>query len=402
MACPESRRRAAVTAWRDAVIVGAGPAGSAAATVLARRGHRVTVVDRAKFPRDKPCGDYCDPGAERAFQDLGCLSEVLASGAVPIATMRVMAHDGSGFEAPFPSGRGLLIPRKRLDAALLAHAARAGAEVIEGFHVDGIRPEDEGIQVRMDHPHPRTVRARLVIAADGMRSTIAHRLGLRRLPVGRYTVGAYFSGLQGAPRGELHLGPGFYCGVANFGDGTGNVCMALPRSFLRRRSAERAFCDAVCYLPVLADTLTRARRESPFRCTGPVGCASRQVVADRTMLAGDAGGQIEPMTGQGIYMALRSGMIAAEVAAGALESGDLTRQALEVYSKRRASEFGAKLNIARLLQYLAFRPRLTPYLVRRLASRPALASQLLGVTGDVSAADAVFTPGYLIRLLAGA
>lgn len=387
----------------DAVIVGAGPAGSAAAMGLAQRGFRVALVDRARFPRDKPCGDYCDPGAERILHDIGCLDDVLAAGASPISTMTVAAQDGNGFTAAFPSGRGLLIPRRRLDAVLRNRAEQAGAQILEGFRADGVRIEHDGANVVEARPGTRAIAARLIIAADGMRSIVARRLGLLTVrPVGRFTVGAYFSGLPGpAPQGALHLGPRLYGGVAHFGDGTANVCLALPRTFFHERTPAAAFAEGVRHLPVLADLLTSARRESAFRCTGPVGFASHRVVADRVILAGDAAGQIEPMTGQGIFFALRAGTLAAEAAADALTAGDLSARRLHGYARRRAQEVAGKLWVSRVVGSLALRPRLTPRLVRRLASRPALAGRLLGATGDVLSPDAVLSTDFLVRLLVG-
>ncbi len=392
-----------MTSLLDVIVVGAGPAGSAAACALASRGHRVLLVDRARFPRDKPCGDYCDPGATRALAALGCQDAVLAAGAVPISTMRVVAHNGLEFEGVFPGGPGLLIPRRRLDATLLAHAARSGADVLEGTPLDDVRLDAGHIEVRATHANSRALRARLLIAADGMRSAIARRVGLRpALSSGRYTVGAYFSGLPRAtPGGELHLGPNLYCGVAHFGQGAANVCMALPRAFFHRRTPDEAFHDGLRALPTLAQTLAEAQRETPYRCVGPVGFATRNVLSERVMLAGDAAGQIEPMTGQGIFLALRSGMLAAEVATHALDTGDFSRQGLRAYAVRRSKEFAGKLLVARVLQTLAFRSRLTPYFVRRLAAMPTLASELVGTTGDAVPSDTRHALSFVTRLIAG-
>ncbi len=382
----------------DVIIVGAGPAGSASALLLARYRYRVMLVDKAVFPRDKPCGDYCNPGAAETLDRLGCLHDVLSAGASKIAGMAVYAQDGSSVEAVFPTGTGLLIPRRRLDAALLACASRAGGEIVEGMAVETAWIHQDGVEVRSTSG--RSLRARVLIAADGMRSTIARRLGRLAIPVhGRYTVGAYFSGLpHTAPRGELHLGPGYYCGVAHFGGGVANVCMALPRRLWRRAGPGETFEAALASLPVLADAMAGARRESAFRCTGPVGFASREPVADRVLLVGDAAGQIEPMTGQGISLALRSAELAAGVAADALGVGDLSSRHLARYADRRRREAAGRLTISRYLQHLAFHPRLTPVLVRRLAARHSLAADLLGTTGDVLPAGRVLSPAYLARL----
>ncbi|HET6781649.1 MAG TPA: NAD(P)/FAD-dependent oxidoreductase, partial [bacterium] len=235
----------------DVLVVGAGPAGSATAIQIARHGHRVILVDRAKFPRDKPCGDYCDPGAVHALDQLGCLPEVLAAGAAIIPGMRIVAQDGAELSADFPEGRGLLLPRVRLDYILLRRAASAGAEIVEGFRVDEVAAGASGVEIR--DSHGKQLRASLLVAADGMRSVTARRLGLySEIASGRFTVGAYFEVPETPARGELHLGSGLYCGVARFGGGNANVCMALPRDRLKGRTSPQAFADSLAHLPALA------------------------------------------------------------------------------------------------------------------------------------------------------
>jgi len=384
----------------DVVIVGAGPAGSAAAMQLARADHRVILVDRAKFPRDKPCGDYCDPGAVHALDQLGCLPDVLAAGAAVIPGMRIVAQDGTELLAAFPDGRGLLLPRLHLDDVLLRRAASAGAEIVDGFRVDEVAAGTSGVEIR--DPRGKRLRAALLIAADGMRSVTARRLGLyAEIASGRFTVGAYFEVPEMMARGELHLGSGFYCGVARFGHGRANVCMALPRERLRGRTPPQAFADALSHLPALADELTGARRISAFRTSGPVGFRSSRVISERVLVAGDAAMQIDPMTGQGICFALRSGTLAAETAAQALATGNFSMRGLSTYARRRSAEFRRKVAVARVLQSLALRPGLAPRLVSRLSAKPDLASQLLGVTGDVLAPGSVLHPHYLWNLLVG-
>ncbi len=383
----------------DVIVVGAGPAGSTAAALLAASGVRVLVVDRARFPRDKPCGDYCNPGAVSMLRDLGSLPAVLDTGASVISGMSVYAQDGSRFEAPFPSGQGLLIPRLRMDAVLLAHASRAGAAIREGVTVDALRSHPDAVEVHTASDH--RLRGRLLIAADGMHSAIARRLGRLIVPAAaRYTVGAYFSGLvRAAPGGELHLGSGVYGGLAHFGGGVANVCMALPRRLWQHAGPQQTFDAALTSLPALADALAGARRESGFRCAGPVGFAARDAVADRVLLIGDAAGHIEPMTGEGIFLALRSAYLAAGVAADALNTNDLSYRKLATYAQRRRREIAGRLAVSRWLQRLAFHPRITPLLVRRLGINPGLASDLLGVTGDTLPPSRILSPAYLARLL---
>lgn len=385
----------------DVAIVGAGPSGCAAAITLSNAGLRVALIDRATFPRDKPCGDYCDPGAVDALDALGCLRSVLQAGASPIGGMRIVAQDGTAVSPSFPAGRGLLVRRTVLDAELVRAAGRAGAEVIEGAPVRDVAVRAGYVTIAMDR-RPGVITAAVVLMCDGMHSSIGRRLGLLAdIPARRYTVGAYFSGFEGPAQGELHLGRNRYCGVAGFGSGLANVCMALPRSALRHRSAHDAFTDALRSFPELADRLSAARREGGYRTSGPIGFRTNRPVADHLILAGDAAAQVDPMTGQGIFFALRSGMLAADTAAEALAAGDVSAAGLASYVRRRRETFGRKLRAAKILQTVALRSSLTPWLLRRLHVRPSLARALIGVTGDVLPPHAVLNPGYVLRLLVG-
>jgi flavin-dependent dehydrogenase len=385
----------------DAIVVGAGPAGAVAAASLAARGYRTALLDRSTFPRDKPCGDYCDPGAVRLIAALGVLPELRAGGAGFIDGMTVVAQDGSAFSLPYPTGRAMLVPRRRLDAMLVDRAVRSGAELREGCRVDRVAVGDRVSITAFGRAED--LRASLLIASDGMRSTVARRLGLLTArPDGRYTVGAYFSGVPGSPAGELHLGPGLYAGVARFGDGTANVCLALARARFRGRRVGAVFADGVRALPQLTEAVAGWTRETPFRVTGPVGFTSHPVLADRVLLAGDAALQIEPITGQGVFFALRSGLLAADEGAAAIAGGAFGSAAMRGYARSRERILGGKLRLLRIVTALALRPRMAPRLVRRLGRDPALAGLLLGATGDVLPPRSVLSLRFLIRLLRAA
>ncbi|MDR7417834.1 MAG: NAD(P)/FAD-dependent oxidoreductase [Armatimonadota bacterium] len=385
----------------DAVIVGAGPAGSATGLLLARLGHRVTIVDKARFPRPKPCGEYLNPSAVAVLDRLG-VRDVIEPLGVSLSGMWLTGMDASVW-SPFDAGRGLLIPRERLDHMLLLEAGAAGAEVIEGFRVEtvttgpapSVRGRHDGRPVRLD--------ARLIVGADGLRSVVArHRGSWRGAATGHYTLGAHFEGLASdTPRGDLHLGPGWYVGAALYGRGRGNVVAALPQGmYAGARGRIDTLFERVCAaLPALRRLTQRARRIGPFVAAGPLTYVRRPAVDDGLLLVGDAASAINPMTGEGIALALRGAELAACAADHALRSGRTDRRSLAPYERARIEAFHSVWRMSRLLQWIVRRPRIAAPLFARLAGNPSLAARLLGVASGVRPAGDVLSPAYLIRLL---
>ncbi|MCS7173593.1 MAG: NAD(P)/FAD-dependent oxidoreductase [Armatimonadetes bacterium] len=362
----------------DVVVVGAGPAGSSTAIQLRRLGWRVLLVDRARFPRPKPCGEYLNPGAVRALERLGLGGAVQAAG-VRIHGILLVGPDGASGWMPFSTGSGLLLPRVRLDHLLVQTAVRAGAELLEGVRVGAVVPGNPPIVVARAGDRALRLQARLVVGADGLRSAVARAIHPVRPPSHpRITIGAHFEGLgYHHPRGDLYVGPGWYVGAALYGNGVGNVVAALPQGMMRRlRVPHRAFFLACEALPALHRLLRGARPRTSFACVAPLGFAVRRAWAPGVLLVGDAAGTVDPMTGHGVYLGLRSAELAADFAHRFLHTQSL--QALADYERARRRAFQPMWRISRLLQWGLRRPWLARGFVRCLVSSSAFASWLMG------------------------
>ena len=404
----------------DVVVVGAGPAGAATAILLAEQGLSVVLLDRARFPRDKICGEYLSPEGSRVLDRLGVLSTVEARGARPLRGMRILAPDGTLLVGDYPADgpwRGyrphaLAVRRRGLDLALVERAREAGVLVREGIRVVDLLREGKrvtGVVAESVGPAARAAAAerlpaRLVVAADGRASVIVERLGLRRRHrwLRRLALLADVEGACGDPeRGEIVLAPPTYSILNPVAAGVANLSLVIPVEEGRRRKADLAgYFDSVTRtLPGLRERLRDARRVGPVRALGPLAYRVAPPREEGVVLVGDAAGFLDPFTGEGIYAALRSAEIAAEVGTRAVKTGDVSAAALRPAHVRRAVEFAAKTWVTLILQRVIARRALLVAAARLLAARPAHLARLMGVFGDFVPPSALVQPSFLAGLL---
>jgi flavin-dependent dehydrogenase len=377
----------------DILIAGAGPAGSIAALLLARAGARVLLVDRDTFPRDKLCGDTLNPGALRLLTALGIDGGPIDAG-WPLDGM-ILTGPSARVEARYADGqRGRAVTRRVLDQWLLEAAIKAGARFEGGWVARGplVDPGSGGLVRGLVLAHRGTGRetrmpAILTIAADGRQSAVARALGLRgEPPVRRWAFGAYATGVQGVSSfGEMHIRPGSYLGIAPVSAECCNVCLVMPPRPAGRTPLE-VLGEGIARDPDLTRRFARARFVSPVRVLGPLAASVPMPGAPGLLLAGDAAGFVDPMTGDGLHLAMQGAMLAADEAARVIVDGSFAAAPWRLAAARRA-RMGGKLRFNRWVCRLVESPvalgaasqgaRLFPGLVRRavayagdLADRP--------------------------------
>lgn len=400
---------------RDVLVVGGGPAGAATAAFLAREGVGVTLIDRARFPRPKPCAEYLSPQAGRVLAALGALDDVVRH-AVDLTGMEVRTPSGARIVGEFAAvtafrpfhPRGLSLPRLVLDDLLLRHARTAGAEVVEGERVIDLVRDTlgvvRGVRSLGADGGERTRHARLVVGADGLRSVVARRAKLTRHArwPRRLAFVAHYSGISGiGQRGEMLVERDGYVGMAAVGAGRVNVSLVVDQTYVAQR---RGLADVLAHWiqshAHIAARFAGAQRLTPVQSTGPFATRVRRAWLPGLALVGDAADFFDPFTGEGMYSALLGAEALSHHATSALRgAGDA---ALRDYDRWRRAEFTPKWRVEWLIAAAVARPHLLERAARAFAARPDLAHLLVGVTGDFVPAREVLRAGYVAQLITAA
>ena len=372
----------------DAAIIGAGPAGTAAAISLAGKGYRVALIDKEKFPRDKLCGDFINPVNWPILHELGVENDVLSSEHDKVRSFRITACSGEHAQARMLAPNhgpefGLGLSRTKFDLALLRQAEHKGAVVLQGCRIKKLERESRGWTLLLDHARDDgEIRAPVLIGADGRNSWVAHRLGLTSAAEtqGRSVGFQIHLDAPNAVRGriEIHLFPGGYAGLVGLGGNSFNLCLAVDKHKLpRERQVEFLSESLLPQNPYLRELLVSSRRVRHARATYPVYFKPRRCVADGVVFIGDAARVNEPVSGEGIYFAMKSALLAAETLDEAFGASDFSANRLHFYERRCRREFKLRRGLNTLLRHLAYQPTLLASLVRFSAKHGRLLDALV-------------------------
>jgi geranylgeranyl reductase family protein len=357
----------------DAAIVGAGPAGCSAAVFLARQGYSVALIDKSTFPREKLCGDFLNPANWEIFQKLGIEDALLAlehekvdrfriSTASAVATIAFPRQDGS-------RSFGLGLKRSHFDHLLLRLAEKEGVAIRQGCKLSRLSRDGNLWTLTWGEPAAeQKLNARLLIGADGRSSWVANRLGVAAPKEQAKGFVAFqmtlpdCAGVGGDV--QIHLFPGGYAGLTGSGGGLTNLCFVVEKKIARESPTVGDLVKKYLFKnPHLKEPLQERDMSAGFRSVYPVYFSPRRSFGGGFLLAGDAAQVTEPVTGEGVYFALRSGELAAAAVARAFQHGDLSARQLSGYHLECRKALAGRHLINRFIRAIMQRPYLAAPLI---------------------------------------
>jgi menaquinone-9 beta-reductase len=404
----------------DAIIIGGGPAGSSAAISLSLRGARVLVLEEKRMPRGKLCGEFITPECFPTLERLGVMHRMIAAGAKKVSRVSLVAASGKSVETHISkisddANWAMSLSRDRFDEILLDRAREAGAVCLEGVAVKGSVPIDGALQsveaLSLADGARVTFEAPLVIDASGRnsrlmvskRERIAGRRGSRL-----YALKAHLKGVEGiGEQLELYFFPRGYGGLTSVEEGLVNLCFIIEERALNDAGGDpaRVVQQTVMKNALAGERMKGAEVVGKWYSAGPLTFGRRRLAQGGVIAIGDASGMIDPFTGTGIQMALRTGEMAAEaifeamaaslssktsslrfaasahvVTGNSHPSTSFLDSVIAGYRRRYEHEFDNRMKVAGLLRAAAFSPPTASLVAGVLAHAPRLTNFMLKAT----------------------
>jgi flavin-dependent dehydrogenase len=354
----------------DAVVVGGGPAGAAAAAELARRGLTVALLERDGGAGNRLCGEFLSPDGVASARALGVVPELTAAGAPRVLRWRIeSASSAIGAELP---AAGLGVARRILDPLLRRRAAALGAVVHEGERVAAVERAPAGWRVLTAGGRDLSTSRLVVAVGRGARIPGVPGRAASGAEPGFVALKAHFGGEADAETVQLFPLGDAYAGIAPVGPCEFNVCFLARRFAFRRagKSGDDLLRESTKRSAAFARALLRLERTGPWTAASSMSWAEARTERDGILFAGDAAAEIAPFLGEGLALALESGRLAAahvDAPPGA-------------YSRAWSRRFEGRLRAGCVLQRVLLSRRGADLAVRALAVWPGLAERIVLAT----------------------
>jgi flavin-dependent dehydrogenase len=349
----------------DVVVIGGGPAGSTAASALARAGRRVTLLERDRFPRFH-IGESLLASVNDVFEAIGVADRIREAGfprkwgatfITPDGRVERFADFAISDEVPAP--QTWQVPRAHMDALLLDHAGNCGVDVRQGHRVLDVSFDDDGVTVTVRRPAAdgdaagtTAIRARVVVDASGRASLLSRTFSLRvdeptLANVAIFSHYAHVPRLDGRRAGDIRVVARRDLGwfwLIPISDELMSVGVVLPQSvFLKlpKLEPEVLLERLIGDTPAVARLMRQAERRWPVRVEKDFSFGSRAYAGDRWIIVGDAGSFLDPVFSSGVAIALESGLEGAQAIDRALARGRVTAGAFAAFDRRQRQRYAS-------------------------------------------------------------
>jgi len=377
----------------DVVIVGAGPAGLLCGRMLAEADYRVLILEARPKVDHKLCGAYLCPSGVRLLEEMGLLP-AMEQRFHPVHGMILHSPNGGSVTSYFPEPpqrstsrlhHGMSLDRQAFDTFLVKEYLNAGGRLEMGQRLKNMQLHNNGWELETDQH--RRIRTRLLVGADGRRSFVAKHLGLSRRPnEKRMAVHAFMPSLQMNPRmGEMHLfDRGDYIGLNPLDHHMVNVSWVCDPVDLKGRTSGEALRQRMSESGALSNRFDLSQ-DFELMTTSPLTHHVRLCHGPRSALIGDASGFVDPLTGEGIFVALSTARMLASrlVAQPDWVMGDNLAPILQSYHRERVKAFASKKRVSLAFQRIIRSPRVCNAIQRYLAARQQRADSFIGLVGNV-------------------
>ncbi len=401
----------------DIIIVGAGPAGSACALSLSNLEIKVLLIDKAKFPRDKICGDALSLDVINQLPKLSgklLLDFEKCTMKMPSSGVRLFSPDLTCIDLPFmyngEKKNGYVLARQDFDNLLFETIKESSnIHVKENCEVRGVKPIDNGVQVFTNQGN---YKAKMIVGADGANSVVNHLVGNKAIDRDHHSAGlrVYYQGVHHFHSEnfvELYffndILPG-YLWVFPMKENKANVGIGMLSSGVskKRINLKNTLHSLLSTHPVLKERFKDARPMENVKGHGlPLGSKRRKISGERFLLLGDAAGLIDPFTGEGIGNAIRSGRVAAEHINRCFKANDFSARFNKAYENEIYKRMQKEFRMSRVLQKLCRYPRLFNFIFHKAKRNPQWQNFLTQALSDVDQKKQFINPLFYYRLLLG-
>jgi geranylgeranyl reductase family protein len=401
----------------DIIIIGAGPAGSAAGLYAARSGLKTLLLDKEKFPRDKICGDALSGKSVMVLRDLNLLDKIQKLPGAFIQTIIFSSPNHYSFKIDLKKTRlketpkGFVIRRKIFDDFIFRLAKKNVTHCIERFDVKGIIREKSKIcgvsGMDLNNGKNMQYRAKIILGADGYRSIISRELGFYQHDP-EHTVVAlrcYYKNVKDlTDQIELHyideVIPGYFW-IFPAENNCANIGIGMLYKYIKKKKVDlKIALNNALKSPHFKTRFENAiPLEKPAGWNLPVGSKHRRIYGNGFLLLGDAAGLIDPFTGEGIGNALFSAKFAIKTVREAIKANDFSEKFLARYDSQLWDEIGDELKVSTKLQKLGRIRFLLNLVVKKAAHNPEVSNIIAGMLANEIPRKNLANPLFYIRLL---